>query len=36
METPDVHVRCKRLIDLLAGIGVIVNSIQIKKVKQSI
>ena len=29
-------VRRKRLIDLLAGIGVIVNSIQIKKVKQSI
>ena len=36
METPDVHVRHKCLIDLLAGIGVIVNSIQIKKVKQSI
>ena len=31
-----VHVRQKRLIDLLAGIGVIINSIQIKKVKQSI
>ena len=31
-----VHTRRKRLIDLLAGIGVIVNSIQIKKVKQSI
>ena len=31
-----VHVRRKRLIDLLAGIGVIINSIQIKKVKQSI
>ena len=36
MGTPNIHVRCKRLIDLLAGIGVIVNSIQIKKVKQSI
>ena len=36
MGTPNVHIRCKRLIDLLAGIGVIVNSIQIKKVKQSI
>ena len=34
--TPNVHVRHKCLIDLLAGIGVIVNSIQIKKVKQSI
>ena len=33
---PSVHVRWKRLIDLLAGIGVIVNSIQIKWVKQSI
>ena len=31
-----VHVRQKRLIDLLAGIGVIINSVQIKKVKQSI
>ena len=31
-----VHVRRKRLIDLLAGIGVIINSVQIKKVKQSI
>ena len=30
------HVRQKRLIDLLAGIGVIINSVQIKKVKQSI
>ena len=30
-----VHVRRKRLIDLLAGIGVIINSVQIKKVKQS-
>ena len=36
MGTPNVHIRCKHLIDLLAGIGVIVNSIQIKKVKQSI
>ena len=35
-ENPNVHVRRKRLIDLLAGIGVIVNSIQTKKVKQSI
>ena len=31
-----VHVRRKRLIDFLAGIGVIINSVQIKKVKQSI
>ena len=31
-----VHVRRKRLINLLAGIGVIINSVQIKKVKQSI
>ena len=31
-----VHVRRKRLIDLLAGIGVIINSVQIKKVKHSI
>ena len=31
-----VHIRRKRLIDLLAGIGVIINSVQIKKVKQSI
>ena len=31
-----VHVRKKRLIDLLAGIGVIINSVQIKKLKQSI
>ena len=31
-----VHVMQKRLIDLLAGIGVIINSIQIKKVKWSI
>ena len=31
-----VHVRWKRLIDLLAGIGVIINYVQIKKVKQSI
>ena len=36
MGTPNIHVRRKCLIDLLAGIGVIVNSIQIKKVKQSI
>ena len=36
MGTPKVHTRCKCLIDLLAGIGVIMNSIQIKKVKQSI
>ena len=35
-EKGKVHVRGKRLIDLLAGIGVIINSIQIKKVKQSI
>ena len=35
-EKEKVHVRRKRLIDLLAGIGVIINSIQIKKVKQSI
>ena len=31
-----VHIRRKRLIDLLASIGVIINSVQIKKVKQSI
>ena len=31
-----IHIRQKRLIDLLAGIGVIINSVQIKKVKQSI
>ena len=31
-----VHIKWKRLIDLLAGIGVIINSVQIKKVKQSI
>ena len=31
-----VHIRRKRLIDLLAGIGVIINSVQIKKVKQNI
>ena len=35
-EKERVHVRQKRLIDLLAGIGVIINSVQIKKVKQSI
>ena len=35
-EKGKVHVRRKRLIDLLAGIGVIINSVQIKKVKQSI
>ena len=35
-EKGKVHVRQKRLIDLLAGIGVIINSVQIKKVKQSI
>ena len=35
-EKGKVHVRRKRLIDLLAGIGVITNSVQIKKVKQSI
>ena len=35
-EKGKVHVRRKRLIDLLAGIGVIMNSVQIKKVKQSI
>ena len=35
-EKERVHVRRKRLIYLLAGIGVIINSIQIKKVKQSI
>ena len=35
-EKRKVHVRQKRLIDLLAGIGVIINSVQIKKVKQSI
>ena len=35
-EKERVHVRRKRLIDLLAGIGVIINSVQIKKVKQSI
>ena len=35
-EKERVHVRLKRLIDLLAGIGVIINSVQIKKVKQSI
>ena len=31
-----VHIRRKRLIDLLAGIRVIINSVQMKKVKQSI
>ena len=31
-----IHIRQKRLIDLLAGIGVIINSVHIKKVKQSI
>ena len=31
-----VHLRRKRLINLLAGIGGIINSVQIKKVKQSI
>ena len=31
-----VHVRQKRLINLFAGIGVIINSVQFKKVKQSI
>ena len=36
IEKGKVHVRQKRLIDLLAGIGVIINSVQIKKVKQSI
>ena len=36
MGAPNIHIRRKCLIDLLAGIGVIVNSIQIKKVKQSI
>ena len=35
-EKERVHIRQKRLIDLLAGIGVIINSVQIKKVKQSI
>ena len=35
-EKGKVHIRRKRLIDLLAGIGVIINSVQIKKVKQSI
>ena len=35
-EKEGVHVRQKRLIDPLAGIGVIINSVQIKKVKQSI
>ena len=35
-EKGKVHIRWKRLIDLLAGIGVIINSVQIKKVKQSI
>ena len=35
-EKGKVHVRQKRLIDLWAGIGVIINSVQIKKVKQSI
>ena len=35
-EKGKVHIRQKRLIDLLAGIGVIINSVQIKKVKQSI
>ena len=31
-----IHIRQKMLIELLAGIGVIINSVQIKKVKQSI
>ena len=35
-EKGKVHVRQKRLIDFLAGIGVIINPVQIKKVKQSI
>ena len=35
-EKEKVHIRQKRLIDLSEGIGVIINSVQIKKVKQSI
>ena len=35
-EKERVHVRRKRLINFLAGIGVIINSVQIKRVKQSI
>ena len=35
-EKERVHIRWKRLIDLLAGIGVIINSVQIKKYSKAL